>query len=127
MDTSVYPDYENIEYHLVYSELIVAARRRGTVTYQELAHIVGLPLTGNYMGKRIGDILGAVSQNEVDHGRPMLSAIAVNTAGKPSKGFFDLARLVGLINSEDPETERAFVEAQKREIYKIWAQKFHNP
>jgi len=35
-----YPDYETIEYHWVYSELIAAARRRGTVTYQELAHIV---------------------------------------------------------------------------------------
>lgn len=32
-----YPAYETVDYHLVYSELIRAARQRGMVTYQELA------------------------------------------------------------------------------------------
>ena len=31
-------------YLLIYAELITAARYRGTVTYQELAELVGLPL-----------------------------------------------------------------------------------
>ncbi len=37
-------------YLLIYAELITAARYRGTVTYQELAELVGLPLHGIYMG-----------------------------------------------------------------------------
>jgi len=30
-------------YHLVFNELITAARYRGTVTYQEIAKMMGLP------------------------------------------------------------------------------------
>jgi hypothetical protein len=118
---------ESVEYYWVYSELIAAARRRGTVTYQELAHVVGLPLTGNYMGKRIGELLGAVSGNEVKHGRPMLSAIAVTANGYPGGGFFSWARELGLLNTDEPHAERAFVEAQQRKIYEIWQQKFLKP
>lgn len=118
------PDYETVEYHLIYSELIKAARNRGTVTYQELAHVVGLPVTGNHMGRRIGDLLGAVSQNEAMQGRPMLSAIAVTSAGKVSSGFFTLARQMELIKSESPGDEQKFLEDQQRKCYATWKQKF---
>jgi hypothetical protein len=119
-----YPDYETIEYHLIYSELIKAARHRGTVTYQELAVVVGLPITGNNMGKRLGEILGAISQNEVIQGRPMLSAVAVKAGGKLGDGFFKFARELEVLNTDDPHKEIAFWENQKRQIYEIWQQKF---
>ena len=119
-----YPDYETVEYHLIYTELIRAARHRGTVTYQELAHVVGLPLTGNYMGKRIGNLLGAVSQNEVNLNRPMLSAVAVTANGYAGGGFFTLARETGMLNSDNPEDEQAFWEKQRNECYGIWKQQF---
>lgn len=119
-----FPDYEKVEYHLVYSELIHAARKRGTVTYQELAHVVGLPLQGSYMGKRIGEILGAVSQNEVALGRPMLSAVAVNVNGVAGPGFYGLAREWGMLQSEDATEEKAFWQAQKAECYRVWQQQF---
>lgn len=119
-----YPDYETIEYHLIYSELIRAARHRGTVTYQELAHVVGLPLSGNHMGSRIGRLLGTVSQNEVNQKRPMLSAIAVTTAGKPGGGFFRIAREMGKLTSEDSEDEHTFWEQQCASCYQIWKQQF---
>jgi hypothetical protein len=86
-----YPDYETVDYHLVYGELIRAARNRGTVTYQELTQVVGLPLSGNWMGKRLGDILGTVLHNEVNQRRPMLSALAIKTMGKRSIRFKTLA------------------------------------
>lgn len=120
-----YPDYETIDYHLVYSELIKAARNRGTVTYQELAHVVGLPLSGSHMGKRLGEILGAVSQNEHNHKRPMLSAIATNVSGKVSDGFFVLAKELGLLTSDDAQEQQTFLLKQRQEIYEIWKQKFH--
>lgn len=116
------PDYETVEYHLIYAELIHAARHRGTVTYQELAHVVGLPLTGNYMGKRIGDLLGEVSQNEVTHKRPMLSALAINTSGKPGPGFIPWAEKLGLIKEGDDPT--AFWKKQCDACYKTWKQQF---
>jgi hypothetical protein len=38
------------EYALIYTELITAAKYRGTVTYQEIAQIMCLPLTGKHKG-----------------------------------------------------------------------------
>jgi hypothetical protein len=39
------------EYFLVYHGLISAAQYQGVFTYQEIARIMGLPLTGNKMCK----------------------------------------------------------------------------
>lgn len=117
-----HPDYESVEYHLIYAELIHAARHRGTVTYQELAHVVGLPVVGNYMGKRIGELLGAVSQNEINHQRPLLSAVAVSASGVLGEGFFGLAAELGLINAGDDKM--AFWEKQRTACYQTWKQQF---
>ena len=76
------------EYFLVFNELVAAAKYRGTVTYQELAGVVGLPIVGAYMGTEIGHILGEISEDEHELGRPMLSAVAVGVAGMPGDGFF---------------------------------------
>jgi len=116
-----FPAYETIEYHQVYSELIRAARHRGTVTYQELAHVVGLPLKGSYMGREIGKLLGAVAQNEVMQGRPMLSAVAVNVRGEPGEGFFTLAHEFGLLSNAP---DMSFWEDQKQQCYDTWQQQF---
>ncbi|MDL1917533.1 hypothetical protein FBR00_16475 [Anaerolineae bacterium CFX4] len=119
-----FKEYETVEYHLIYGALIAAARHRGTVTYQELAQTVGLPVTGNYMGRQIGELLGAVSQNEVINGRPMLSAVAVTSSGSAGGGFFTLARELGLLNSSHEADERKFLEDQQRKCYAIWKQSF---
>lgn len=115
---------ETVEYHLAYSAMIQAARNRGTVTYQELALLVGLPLSGNYMSNSLGRVLGNISENEVKNDRPMLSALCVTISGKPGSGFFPYARELGLLNSDDPEVEEDFWENQKRQCYEIWQQQF---
>jgi hypothetical protein len=109
---------------IIFMELITAARYRGTVTYQELAALVGLPLQGNYMGAMLGGYLGAISEDEVKHGRPMLSAIAVTTAGKPGEGFFGLAKDLGRLTSESASHRQAFWEAEKRAVYLTWQMTF---
>lgn len=116
------PDYETVEYHLIYAELIKAARHRGTVTYQQLALVVGLPVTGNYMGKRLGELLGTISENEVKQGRPMLSALAVNTSEKPGPGFMPWAEQLGLLNKGDDPT--AFWKEQCNACYQTWKQHY---
>jgi hypothetical protein len=55
------------EYGLIFAELIVAARHRGTVTYQELAELVGLPTRGTNMGVEIGGYIGAIAEGQVPH------------------------------------------------------------
>jgi len=49
------------EYALVYCELITAAKYRGTVSYQEIAKMMSIPLSGNYMSSLLGQILGEIS------------------------------------------------------------------
>jgi hypothetical protein len=112
------------EYGLIFAELVVAARHRGTVTYQELAELVGLPTHGTHMGVEIGGYIGAISEDEVSHGRPMLSAIVVNVEGKPGIGFYSLARQLGKLKSEHPADEEAFFESEKKAVYQTWQRSF---
>lgn len=115
---------ERKEYMLIYSELIRAARYRGTVTYQELAELVGLPLSGNHMGRELGQYLGDVSEDETKLGRPMLSAVAVTAAGEPGGGFFGLAKELGKFASDDKADRDAFWETEKKAVYKTWQRSF---
>ena len=105
------------EYALVYTELIAATKYRGTVTYQEIAQIMGLPLKGSHMGREVGWVLGEISADELANGRPMLSAIAVGVNGKPGQGFFEWARKLGRLTTED---EWAFWESECKAAYNTW-------
>ncbi len=107
----------SIEYALVYNELITAARYRGTVTYQEIAKLMGIPLAGGYMAKLIGEILGEISEDEVAHGRPMLSAIAVGVSGLPGDGFYNWAREIGRLTTQ---TNDQFWTEEKKAVYDTW-------
>lgn len=106
------------EYAFIYTELIKAAKYRGTITYQEIAKIVGLPMSGSHMGSEIGKILGEISEDEVSNGRPMLSAIAVSVQGTPGQGFFGLAKQLGKLN--DGDNEDAFWQAEYQAVYETW-------
>jgi hypothetical protein len=110
-------------YPIVYSELITAARYRGTVTYQEVAQLMGLPLTGAYMGSEVGNVLGAISEYEVKCGRPMLSAVVTNKAGKVSDGFFSLATSLGKLKDNSDEARASFLENERQQVYDTWQRK----
>lgn len=81
-------------------------------------------MSGSYTGKRLAAILAAISQNELNHKRPMLSALAVSVMGMPAGSFFTLARENGELLSTAPTQERAFWEEQKGRVYKVWEQRF---
>lgn len=112
-------------YFLIYSELITTARFRGIVSYQELADLVGLPLRGNHMGRELSNYLGTISENEVKHQRPMLSAIAVNVTGLPGSGFFQLAKDSDLLHEDTKEGQMLFWEAEKERVYDTWRRTLH--
>lgn len=126
MTVSIIPDKfrGSTEYFLVYSELVYAARYRGTTTYQAIAQLMGLPLTGNYMASQIGKVLGEISEDEVKLGRPMLSALAVAVNGVPGPGFYALARKLERLQEESKEAERAFWEQEKQALYATWQRQF---
>jgi len=114
------------EYHIVFSELSIAARYRGIVTYQEIARIIGLPITGSHMGKEIGLMLGAISEDEANNGRPMLSAIAVSARGMPGSGFFALARDLGKLKGMSNQGMKRFWEEEKAAVYETWKVELRN-
>ncbi len=106
------------KYVHVLAELVRAAQYRGVTTYQDIAVIIGLPQSGQHMGAEIGHILGEISEDEVQAGRPMLSAVAVNVSGKAGPGFFGLAKdLKRMSGSED---ENAFWNRELEAVYEAW-------
>jgi len=107
-------------YRDVYRELINAARYKGIVTYQELAQMMGLPISGQHMGSQVGWILGEISEDEHAAGRPMLSAVAVAVSGEPGEGFYELARKLGLLGEVPSEESRKFWRRQKEAVYETW-------
>jgi hypothetical protein len=113
------------EYLLAYQELLTAARYDGVVTYQELASLLGLPLQGSHMGKQVGLLLGEVSEDEHQQGRPMLSAVVVGVSGEPGPGFYALAKELGkLLDDTDKEANRRFWRQEKQAVYATWRKKF---
>lgn len=112
-------DWKNTkEYFITYSILINAAQHSGVATYQEIAQACGLPTAGSFMGSTVGNILGSISQNEVEHGRPFLSGIAVGVNGKPGDGFFTWAKELGVM--KEGEDEESFFSELRQHIYEEW-------
>lgn len=105
---------------MIYAELVTAARHKGVVSYQDIAKLIGLPLTGSYMGHTIGAYVGAISQNEARHQRPLLSAIVVGINGVPGEGFFELARQCGKLKGNTQAEEEAFWQHERTDIYETW-------
>lgn len=105
-------------YFHVLAELVRAAQYRGITTYQDIAVIMGLPLTGSHMGAATGQILGEIAEDEVLAGRPMLSAVAVGVSGKPGPGFYSLAKSLELMTADTDETE--FWHQQREASYNAW-------
>lgn len=111
-------------YFHVHGELVRAAQYRGFTTYQDIALIMALPITGSHMGSETGQILGEIVEDEVTEGRPMLSAVAVGVSGKPGAGFFggrDLGKL------QPGEDEGAFWLAECERVYKAWKRPLREP
>lgn len=112
------------ELHLIYAELIQAARYRGQTTYQRIAQIGGLPMSGNAMSSATGQILGLIVDQEIAEGRPMLSAVCVGVSGKPGEGFYALAKQLNRFQDDSKEAREAFWLGELEAVYDAWAVKF---
>jgi hypothetical protein len=109
------------EYALTYAALITTARMRGMLTYAGIAHLTGLPDTGNAMAREVGRLVGEISEDEVAAGRPMLSALVVEKdKGMPGKGFFKLARFLKRLHGTSTTDKKNFVSKEKAELYEVW-------
>jgi hypothetical protein len=107
------------DYARVLAELVRAAEYRGLTTYQDIAVVLGLPIQGEHLAKDIGYLLGEISEDEVSHGRPMLSAVVVGFSGRPGSGFFSLARSLGRLTGPQAD-EEPFWRQEVQRLYETW-------
>lgn len=96
----VHSKYRGTPLHAaVLAELIASASTRSYLPYDRLASLMRLPKSGEHTARELGIMLGEISEDEVDAGRPMLSAIAVGATGKPGNGFYTLAFQLGVLRA----------------------------
>jgi hypothetical protein len=107
------------EYARVREELVRAAECGELTTYGKLAEIMGLPARGNHMSRETGHLLGEISEDEVQAGRPMLSALVVTVAGKPGSGFINLAKDLGKFSGGTVDEVR-FWRQECQAVYQSW-------
>lgn len=113
---------EDMEFAIIRHMLIGAAHCRQLLNYQHVAYVMGLGKSGNKMSKNTGQMLAQICRHESEDGRPMLSAVVIQTNGsKPGKGFFKLAREVGKLGDDSKDAERPFWEQEKAAVFKTWA------
>lgn len=106
-----------------HAALLDAARTQTTVSYADIIHVAGLTLSGDALSGALGYLFYDIVQAELakDPNAPMLSAIALPKEGnRPSKGFFDLARELGRLESTLPKDEDAFWVKEVNKVYAYW-------
>lgn len=104
---------------VVYKKLCEVAARRATVTYQEVANLVGLDMANPAHRNEIAELLGVVSSYEHKHGRPLLSVVVVLAdSGWPGQGFFDLGKACRRMRAD--EDNLAFFARELRAVHDQW-------
>jgi hypothetical protein len=97
--------------------LIATARKRAMITYSDLVAQAST-VTFNAFDQKLFAILGQISVEEHEDGRPLLSVLVVHKHGdmKPGEGFFELAEALGRNTSD---VLKAWItEVQK--VYQHW-------
>ena len=110
-------------YDELYNKLREVARQQKTAHYEDIAPMLRLMMGDPADRVRIGQILGEISKQEHDAGRPMLSAVVTHKGDeRPGLGFFGLAQELGLVGTMDSET--FFIHELKR-VHRHWANPAH--
>ncbi|MBI4212719.1 MAG: hypothetical protein HY534_00230 [Chloroflexi bacterium] len=99
--------------------LVEIARAGRTATYAQVGAGIGLDVRRTADMNFLTSSLRAISEVEHREGRPLLSAVCVMAGVKrPGQGFFDLARLVGLMPAG--QDNREFFEAEIARVHAYW-------
>ncbi len=105
-------------YDELYEKLREVARKQKTVHYEDIAPMLGLKMEDPADRVRIGQILGEISKQENNDGRPMLSAVVTHKGDeRPGTGFFELAQELGHVGGMD--SEMFFIHELKR-VHRWW-------
>lgn len=95
-----------------------AAKHRSTIPYSDVTKKLAV-IEFAYDDRVFHAMLGDVSRNEHEHGRPLLSTVVVHKSGdmQPGPGFFELAKSLG---HEFDDIEKFWIQELKR-VWKYWS------
>jgi len=101
------------------------ARRRGTITYGELADEMARAgvLVLDPHSPALAALLGQVNVLEQEAGRPLISALVVHKGGdlEPGSGFWAFARELGIDPGSGPHARLDFWTREVERCYARWA------
>jgi hypothetical protein len=102
----------------IYETLIQTPKDQKVVSYSEIAPLAKLDMDNPDDRNRIAEILDEISRHEHAQGRPLLSAVVVHRGeGTPGKGFFSMARSVGVQKGKDDVT---FFAHELTRVHRQW-------
>jgi hypothetical protein len=111
------------DYITVVRALLAAARKRGTIFHFDVAAMMGLPPLAADSHVEVNQMLAEIAQNEHLQGRPILSALAIDTRNSPGETFFAIARRLGRLTGESPSDEQTFWREEVEAVYIRWGGK----
>ncbi len=96
---------EDVFVKTLFVHLVNHAIQRRTITYAELASLIGLPPSGNHMASTLGRYLGRILEWCSNTGHPHLTSLVVKGEGSPQggipgKGFWALLNLQNTTTKE---------------------------
>jgi hypothetical protein len=101
--------------HSLRDHLVEVARAGKTMTYSDAAEILGFSMRNPHHRRLLGQHLGAISEFEVDHGRPMLSVVVVHKGEQHvGSGFLQLGEELG--RKRAVEDDQSF---EVRELFRV--------
>ena len=103
----------------IHKKLTEVARAQATISYSELAPLVDLDMSRDSDRAEMGRILGEISTHEHEERRPMLSAVVTHKDGDPGKGFYTLARELGVMARR--MSKLAFWSQELRRVHDYWS------
>jgi hypothetical protein len=110
-----------IDPHSIRVALIRAAKRRHTLTYQELSKSARVPY-GNFEEQMaLAKIASQIGREEFACGRPLLNILIVShSTALPSESFFKMAKELNLGKSSSRTT---FFREHLEKVFSFWASK----
>ena len=103
----------------IYEELKRVAERREVTSYSAIAPMVDLDMNRADDRRQIGVLLDEISTHEHEQERPMLSAVVTHKDGDPGKGFYTLARELGVMARKT--SPLAFWSQELRRVHDYWS------
>jgi hypothetical protein len=110
----------------LFRRLIEVAAAQLTISYTEIANLLGLDMSNPDDRLRIGDMLDEINHAEHHAGHPMISAVVVHAQeGVPGPGFFVCARELGQLTSRNRQDELAFFVQELQRVHAHWGRGEH--